>query len=103
MIGTRISEMREKLGWSQSRLARELKVNTKTIKNWENETSDPSVKNIIQLAYVFSVTSDYLLGIDTQHVIRIDSLPRKDQNCLRTICQVFISNVQENQYTTNNQ
>ena len=36
MIGTRILEMRQKLGWSQSRLAKELDVNVKTIKNWEN-------------------------------------------------------------------
>ena len=95
MIGARILEMRTKMGWSQSRLAKELSVNVKTIKNWENEVSDPSVRNIIRLVNIFSTTSDYLLGIDNQATISLSSLSRKDQNCLRTICQVFISNVVE--------
>lgn len=92
MIGLRILEMRQKIGWSQSRLARELGVSVKSIKNWENEVSDPSVGNIVHLAKLFSVTADYLLGIDTQSTIVISSLSRQDQNCLRGICQLYISN-----------
>lgn len=92
MIGMRILEMRQKLGWSQSRLAKELDVNVKTIKNWENEVSDPSVKNIIRLTHLFSVTSDYLMGIDNQTMIALGSLSKKDQICLRAMCQLFISN-----------
>ena len=95
MIGAKIMELRQKLGWTQSRLAQELNVNTKTIKNWENETSEPSLKNIVQLAKVFSVTADYLLSIDNQYVIRLGSLSKKDQNCLRSICQIFINNANE--------
>ena len=52
MVGAKIVEMRQKLGWSQARLAKALNVNTKLIKNWENEVSDPSLKNIVQLAKV---------------------------------------------------
>lgn len=92
MIGARIHEMRKKLGWSQARLARELNVNVKTIKNWENEVSDPSVKNIIQLTHLFSVTADYLMGIDNQTVISIGTLSKKDQICLRAMCQIYINN-----------
>lgn len=95
MIGARIFEMRQKLGWSQSRLARELDVNVKTIKNWENEVSDPSVKNIVRLTQLFSVTADYLLGIDDQAVIAVGSLSKKDQICLRAMCQVYISNAMD--------
>lgn len=95
MIGARIFEMRQKLGWSQSRLARELDVNVKTIKNWENEISDPSVKNIVRLTQLFSVTADYLLGIDDQTVIAVGSLSKKDQICLRAMCQVYISNAMD--------
>ena len=92
MIGSRILEMRKKLGWSQSRLANELGVSVKTIKNWESEVSDPSVKNIIELSQVFCVTADYLLGIDNQVSISLKSLSTKDQLCLRAMCQVYISN-----------
>ena len=92
MIGKRILEMRQKLGWSQSKLAKELNVNVKTIKNWETEVSDPSVKNIVTLAHVFSTTSDYLLGIDNQLSVSLNSLTKKDQRCLRAMCQLYISN-----------
>ena len=96
MIGARILEMRQKLGWSQSRLAKELDVNVKTIKNWESVVSDPSVKNIVRLTQLFSITADYLLGIDDQTVIAVGSLSKKDQICLRAMCQVFISNAMDN-------
>ena len=65
MIGAKIIEMRQKMGWTQNRLAKALNVNTKSIKNWENEVSDPSLKNVVRLAKVFSVTTDYLLGLET--------------------------------------
>lgn len=80
MLGKRIFEMRQKLGWSQSRVAKELNVNVKTIKNWEGEVSDPSVKNIIQLAQLFSVTADFLLGIDDRITIVVPALPKTDQD-----------------------
>ena len=92
MLGSRIVEMRQKLGWSQSRLAKEMHVNLKTIKNWKSDVSDPSLKHIVSLTQVFSVTSDYLLGIDNQSVIRIEGLSKKDQICLRAMCQIFINN-----------
>ena len=92
MIGAKIIEMRQKMGWTQNRLAKALNVNTKSIKNWENEVSDPSLKNVVRLAKVFSVTTDYLLGLETTCSIRIDSLSEKDQICLRSICQIYINN-----------
>lgn len=92
MIGTRILEMRKKIGWSQSRLARELGVSVKSVKNWECELSDPAANNVVRLAHIFSVTSDYLLGIELQPSISLGCLSKEDQNCLRAICQLFISN-----------
>mgnify|MGYP005765928733 CR=1 FL=1 len=92
MIGSKIVEMRKKLSWSQARLAKEINVSVKSIKNWEAEVSEPSLQNIVQLAKVFSVTTDYLLGLESACAIRIDGLSPKDQKCLRAICQIYISN-----------
>ena len=91
MIGSRIAEMRHKLGWSQLRLAKAVNVSTKSIKNWESELSEPSLKNVVQLARVFSVTTDYLLEIEDSPTIRVEGLSEKDQKYLRSICQMFIS------------
>lgn len=92
MIGTKILELRKKLSWSQTRLAKAINVSTKSIKNWENNISEPSLKNVIQLAQLFSVSTDYLLGLDIASTIRVDGLSEKDQKCLRAICQIYISN-----------
>lgn len=92
MIGARILELRQKLGWSQTRLAKAANVSTRSIKNWESEVSEPSLKNIVQLAQIFSVTTDYLLGLNVASTIRVDGLSEEDQKCLRAICQIYISN-----------
>lgn len=92
MLSLRIQELRAAQGWSQAHLASLLKMNVKTIKNWELGVSEPSAKSIISLAKVFSVSADYLLEIDSRAVIRIDKLTRNDQICLIGICQLFINN-----------
>ena len=53
--------------------------------------SEPSLKNVVQLARVFSVTTDYLLEIEDSPTIRVEGLSEKDQKYLRSICQMFIS------------
>lgn len=62
MVGKRISELRRRRGFSQSELARKLHVSVKSVKQWEAEISNPSVDNLIALAKLFSVSSDYLIG-----------------------------------------
>ena len=42
MMGERIAFLRNRVGWSQSQLAKELHVSLKTVTNWERGDSDPS-------------------------------------------------------------
>ena len=53
MMGERIAFLRNRVGWSQSQLAKELHVSLKTVTNWERGDSDPSAKNIIIYAKFF--------------------------------------------------
>lgn len=91
MISSRIIQLRNQIGWSQLQLARELHVNLKTIRNWENGDAYPSAPNIVRLCELFSVTSDYLLGLDNHSTICLDSLTDHERIKLTAMIQVYIN------------
>lgn len=63
-IGSRIYEERRKKRLSQEQLADLLKISNKAISKWENGESLPTIDNIVKLARIFGVSSDYLLGLE---------------------------------------
>ncbi len=75
MLGQRINELRQALGWSQVELARRLNISKQTVSNWENENILPSIEMLIRLSKVFNVTTDYLLGLNDVPRLDITGLP----------------------------
>ena len=75
MLGTRIKELRKEFGLSQVELALRMEVTKQTISNWENENIQPSIDMLVDLANVFNVTTDYLLGLDDVPRLSIEGLP----------------------------
>ena len=63
-IGKKIKELRlvEKL--TQAELATKLFVSQDTISLWELDKSIPSVPDVVKIAKIFNVTTDYLLGLE---------------------------------------
>ncbi|MBQ7903462.1 MAG: helix-turn-helix transcriptional regulator [Oscillospiraceae bacterium] len=58
----KLSSLRKAAGISQDTLAQQLGVSRQAISKWELGTAMPETKNIVQLAEIFDVTTDYLLG-----------------------------------------
>ncbi|MBR5806823.1 MAG: helix-turn-helix transcriptional regulator [Oscillospiraceae bacterium] len=54
--------LRKDAGMSQDALAEKLGVTRQAISKWELGTAMPETKSIVQIAQVFGVTTDYLLG-----------------------------------------
>lgn len=75
MLGARIQELRNALGWSQVELAKRLGVAKQTVSNWENENIQPSIEMLVRLSKLFGVTTDYLLGLDDVKRLSIEGLP----------------------------
>lgn len=75
MLGQRINELRIALGWSQVYLAKKLSISKQTVSNWENENIQPSIEMLIQLAKLFHVSTDYLLGLEDLSTIHVAELP----------------------------
>ena len=63
-IGRVIKELRQKRGITQEELSDTLRVSIQTISRWENGANAPDLSMLPQLALYFSVTTDYLLGVE---------------------------------------
>lgn len=61
-LGDMIAELRKDSGLKQKQLAEILNVSPGTVSNYENGAYYPDIEKIIQLADLFHVTTDYLLG-----------------------------------------
>ena len=58
----RLLELRTEKTLSQREVAKLLKVSQATYNNWENERTQPSIEQLIELSKLFSVSVDYLIG-----------------------------------------
>ena len=58
----RIKQLRAENGYSQQKLADLMRVSRSTIAMWETGGSEPDNKALLQLADIFSVSTDYILG-----------------------------------------
>lgn len=66
-IGKRILELRKKQNITQEQLAEKLNVTRQTISNWELGETSPNSEQLIELADIFEVSIDELLGHKTKY------------------------------------
>lgn len=74
MFGDKIKTLRTSHNLSQVQLAEQLKVSKQTISNWENNNILPSIEMLINIAKLFSVSTDYLLELDNRNYIEVTGL-----------------------------
>lgn len=67
MFGQRLRELRKEKGYTQDTLAKKIGVSPKTIGTWERQTREPPIDTINKLADIFNVSTDYLLGNNSDH------------------------------------
>lgn len=62
LFSERIKELRIEHNISQQELAKKLSFNRSAISEWENRGKEPSFITLCDLAKIFDVSIDYLLG-----------------------------------------
>ena len=72
-----IKSLRLSRGLNQVDFAKELHVTKQCVSNWENGNIIPSVEMIIKIAKYFSVSADFLLGLDNRRYIETTGLTEK--------------------------
>lgn len=85
MLNERIKELRIANNLTQVDLATDLSVTKQCISNWENNNILPSVDMLVKLANYFSVSTDYLLGIDNHKYLDVNGLTDTQISHIRQI------------------
>lgn len=73
LLHERIHALRKARKMSQVELGKRLGVTKACISNWESDYAQPSVEMLVRLASLFSVSTDYLLGLDDGEGVYIDA------------------------------
>ena len=60
----RLKELRQKNGFKQVALARQLGITQASLSAWETGKASPDTRNLEKLADIYGVSTDYLLGRD---------------------------------------
>ena len=61
----KLKELRNKIGLSQQELAKKINCSQTSIYRYENNLAEPDIKTLIELAKVFGISVDELVGADT--------------------------------------
>lgn len=85
MFYERIKELRLSLGINQVQFAKKLNVTKQCISNWENANLQPSIDMLIRIAQTFSVSTDYLLGLNDKPTLDAEGLTNEQILHLRAI------------------
>ncbi len=77
MLHQRIRLLRQARNMSQVELAKRLGVTKQSVSNWENDNIQPSIEMLVKLAAIFSVSTDYMLGLESGEYLDVSGLPRE--------------------------
>ncbi len=91
MVAEKIKQLREKNNFTQSALAKKLNVTRSSVNAWEMGISVPSTALIVDLARLFQVSTDYLLGLNETATLDISMLNDKETIILYELVQYFKS------------
>lgn len=69
-LGKRIIANRKRVGLTQDRLAEKLGVTAQAVSKWENDQSCPDITILPKLSEIFNITTDALLGMESQQIPR---------------------------------
>ncbi len=87
MFSERIKELRTSLGINQIEFGNRINVSKQCVSNWENGNIQPSIDMLIRIAETFSISTDYLLGLNDKPTISIDGLSAIEVLHIRNIIE----------------
>lgn len=87
MLNERIKQLRQSRNLSQVDIAKQLNVTKQSVSNWENDNIQPSIDMLVKLSHLFSVSTDYLLGLDNKSYIEVSGLSEEELAHIQQIIQ----------------
>lgn len=99
MTADRIKALRESRGWTQAELARRMNMTRNGINSWEQGLSMPSPQSLVDLSRLFSVSTDYLLGVEKHNTVNVTGLDEKDVALIAQLAERLRSAAKNNENT----
>lgn len=81
----RIREIRQRCGYTQETLGKELSVSRSLVSAWEQGTVSPTVKQLIHMTELFHVSADHLIGTEKKRSIITEGLLDESHEALAQI------------------
>jgi len=91
MICETIKQLREQNHMTQTELARKLGVTRSSVNAWEMSISAPSMQYLVELSQLFKVSTDYLLGLESNARIDIEHLAEDEKEIMFALMRKFDS------------
>lgn len=88
-FGKRLKELRTQAGLTQKQLATQIGTSKSVVSFYENQERIPSPTVLVQLAAVFHVTTDFLLGVDDTEKLDISGLDDEDKKVVASMVEVL--------------
>lgn len=76
-FGQKIKKLRTEAGFSQTYLAEHIGVSTQSVSNWECDNTMPDISQIVPLAGILKVSTDFLLGVGMDEKSDLEILKKK--------------------------
>ena len=91
MIADNIKRLREASHLTQTELAKKLNITRSSVNAWEMGISVPSTTYLIELALLFHVSTDFLLGLEQNNTIDISTLSEREAILVYELVDYFTS------------
>lgn len=91
MVSDRIKSLREQNSMTQAELARKLHVTRSSVNAWEMGISVPSTALLIELANLFHVSTDFLLGVKGTATLDVSHLNDREILLIQQLIDYFLS------------
>ena len=85
MFGTRIKDLRISLGMNQIEFGNRLNVTKQSVSNWENGNIQPSIDMLTKISLTFSISADYLLGLENERTLDVSGLTDKQISYIQAL------------------
>lgn len=89
MIYDKIKLLRENSGMSQSELARKLDVTRSSVNAWEMGLSTPTTHYVVEMAKLFHISTDYLLGLKNEKTLVLDGYSYNEIELIYSLLKYF--------------
>lgn len=82
-FANRMRMLRKQMGLNQTQLAERMGTSKSMVSYYENQDRSPSPEVLIKLSKIFHVSTDYLLGLESEQSLKLADLSKEDIELLQ--------------------